>query len=219
MMMSSFNLIIVPISAGLICNKILYSKADWLKKPAPVIGIGILSFILTALSIPAVFPAGIAVLKPGVILGCSLTGIVSITKVVVAALNGPEKWMNKVLPKLSMLSILLFVTIVVAQNRDKLLVVGLMLVAASALHNILGYIVGYWGSRAAGLSERDSRTVSFEVALKNGGLGMGLALEALGSPDAALAPIVFGKWMNISGSALANYWRGKPTGEDDDMED
>lgn len=216
MMMSSFNLIIVPIGAGLICNKILYSKADWLKKPMPVIGIGIASFILTAVTIPAVFPEGIAVLKPGLILGFTLTGIVSITKVIVAALNGPENWMNKILPRVSMLSILLFVTIVVALNRDKLLVVGLMLVAASALHNLLGYIIGYWGSRAVGLSKRDSRTLSIEVALKNGGLGMGLALNALGSADAALAPIVFGKWMNISGSALANYWRGRPTGEPDE---
>ncbi|MFC1541634.1 bile acid:sodium symporter family protein [Candidatus Latescibacterota bacterium] len=214
MMMSSFNLIIVPISAGLICNKILYGKSNWLKKPAPVVGIGVLAFALTAATIPAVFPVSIAVLKPGIILGFSLTGIVSITKVIVAAIHGPDDWMNKILPQVSMLSILLFVTIVVALNRDKLIVVGLMLVAASALHNLLGYIIGYWGSRAIGLSKRDSRTLSIEVALKNGGLGMGLAIEALGSQNAALAPIVFGKWMNISGSALANYWRQKPTGDD-----
>ena len=112
-----------------------------------------------------------------------------------------------------MVAIILFVTIVVALNRDKLLVVGLLLVAASAIHNLIGFILGYWGSRAVGLSRQDSRTLSIEVALKNGGLGMGLALEALGSANAALAPIVFGKWMNISGSAIANYWRDKPTGE------
>ncbi|MFC1551475.1 bile acid:sodium symporter family protein [Candidatus Latescibacterota bacterium] len=214
MMMSSFNLIIVPISAGLICNKILYGKADWLKKPAPVAGIGVLAFALTAVTVPAAFPAQVAVLKPGLILGLSLTGIVSVAKVIVQAAHGPDDWMSKILPRVSMLSILLFVTIVVALNRDKLLVVGLMLVAASALHNLLGYIIGYWGSRAIGLSKRDSRTLSIEVALKNGGLGMGLAIEALGSQNAALAPIVFGKWMNISGSALANYWRQRPTGDE-----
>jgi BASS family bile acid:Na+ symporter len=113
----------------------------------------------------------------------------------------------------SMISILLYVTIVVALNRDQLLRVGLLLVAASAVHNLLGFVAGYWASRAAGLSRRDSRTLSIEVGLKNGGLGMGLALEALNSPGAALAPIVFGKWMNISGSALTNYWRGRPTGD------
>ncbi len=216
MMMSSFNLIIVPISAGLICNKILYGKADWLKRPAPVIGIAVLAAALTAATIPSAFPASIAVLKPGLILGFSLTAIVSFAKVIVAAANGPDDWMNRILPRVSMLSILLFVTIVVALNRDKLMVVGLMLILASALHNLFGYIFGYWVSRAIGLSVRDSRTLSIEVALKNGGLGMGLAIDALGSQDAALAPIVFGKWMNISGSALANYWRGKPTGDEDE---
>lgn len=213
MMMSSLNLIVVPIAAGLACHGILYGKAAWLSKPAPVTAIGILCFAVAAAVAPLSLPAGMAVLKPGLILGFILAGAVSIAKVAVAALGGPSGWMNLILPKLSMISILLYVTIVVALNRDQLLVVGLMLVAASAVHNLLGYIFGYWVSRAAGLSIRDSRTLSIEVGLKNGGLGMGLALEALNSPDAALAPIVFGKWMNISGSALANFWRGRPTGD------
>lgn len=213
MMMSSFNLIVVPIAAGLICHKILYGKAAPLGKPAPVAGIGVLA-LLTALAImPLEFPAPIAVLKPGLILGSILTAAVSFTKVLVASLGGPANWMNRILPKLSQISILLYVTIVVALNRDQLLEVGLILVAASAVHNLLGFVLGYWVSRATGLSKRDSRTLSIEVGLKNGGLGMGLALEALNSPNAALAPIVFGKWMNISGSALANFWRDRPTGE------
>jgi len=28
-----------------------------------------------------------------------------------------------------------------------------------------------------------------------------------------LAPAVFGPWMNISGSFLANWWRDRPVGE------
>jgi BASS family bile acid:Na+ symporter len=213
MMMSSFNLLIIPIAAGLVCHKILYGTAPWLARPAPVTGAGILAFALAAAAVPLDLPNEIAVLKPGLILGFALAGAVSLTKVIVAALHGPADWMNRILPKLSMVSILLYVTIVVALNRDELLKVGLMLVAASAVHNLIGYAAGYWASRAAGLSRRDSRTLSIEVGLKNGGLGMGLALQALHSPSAALAPIVFGKWMNISGSALANYWRAHPTGE------
>jgi bile acid:Na+ symporter, BASS family len=216
MMMSSINLIIVPISAGLLCNKILYGKMAWLKKAGPVFGIGAAGFVCAGVTVPTAFPAAIEALKPGLVLGFTLIGVVCVTKVIVAASGGPENWMNKILPKVSMISILLFVTIVVALNRDKLMVVGLMLVAASAVHNILGYTIGYWSSRAVGLSKRDSRTLSIEVGLKNGGLGMGLAIDALGSTNAALAPIVFGKWMNISGSALANYWRQRPTGEEDE---
>jgi BASS family bile acid:Na+ symporter len=213
MMFSSFNLIIVPIVAGLICNKILYGKAEWLNNDRNILIIAISALAIVLAILAADFPETFSVIKPGLILGFALTSIVSFTKVIVKFLKGPENWMNKILPTLSMFSLLLFVTIVVALNRDKLLVVGLMLVAAAALHNTLGYILGYWGSRMVGLSKQDSRTLSIEVALKNGGLGMGLALESLGNANAALAPIVFGKWMNISGSALANYWRDKPTDE------
>jgi len=217
MMLSSFNLIIVPITAGLICNKILYGKSAWLKNDRNILAIAISAGVLAILIIQVSFPISFAVLKPGLILGFALTSIVSFTKLIVKHFNGPENWMDNILPSVSMFSIILFVTIVVALNRDKLLVVGLMLVMAAAIHNTLGFILGYWGSRLVGLSKRDSRTLSIEVAMKNGGLGMGLALEALGNANAALAPIVFGKWMNISGSALANYWRDKPTGEPDDM--
>ncbi|WP_282122428.1 bile acid:sodium symporter family protein [Algibacter mikhailovii] len=210
MMLSSFNLIIVPIAAGLVCNKILYGNVPWLKKDSHVLGIVLLVVLLLLVVISAPFPEGLSILKPGLILGLVLTAVVSLTKVLVKRFNGPEDWMDRILPSLSMFSFLLFVTIVVALNRDKLLAVGLLLVAASAIHNTLGFILGYYGSRALGLSIQDSRTLSIEVALKNGGLGMGLALEALGSANAALAPIVFGKWMNISGSAIANYWRDKP---------
>ncbi len=214
MMFSSFNLIIVPISAGLICNKILYGKSLWLQKDRNIIVLGLLFISALLCSIFIRFPDAIGVLKPGFILGFALMALVSFTKVIVKWVKGTENWLDKILPAVSMVSILLFVTIVVALNRDKLLEVGLLLVAASAILNLLGFILGYWGSRAVGLSRRDSRTLSIEVALKNGGLGMGLALEALGNANAALAPIVFGKWMNISGSAIANYWRDKPTGEE-----
>ena len=214
MMLSSFNIIIVPVAAGLISHQILYSKAAWLKRDANVFGLGLLFAFTCGLSVVLEFPSMLSTLKPGLILGFGLTAMVSLVKVMVRKLSGPENWMDKILPTLSMVAILLFVTIVVALNRDKLLVVGLLLVAASAIHNFIGYVLGYWGSRMAGLSIQDSRTLSIEVALKNGGLGMGLALDALNNANAALAPIVFGKWMNISGSALANYWRGRPTGEE-----
>ncbi|CAM9947199.1 unnamed protein product, partial [Chrysoparadoxa australica] len=210
MMFSSFNLIIVPIVAGLICNKILYGKSDWLSREKNILALGMLFTLALFCCIWINFPGSIELLRSGLILGLGLMALVSFTKVIVNRLNGPDDWMNQILPAVSMISILLFVTIVVALNRDQLLTVGLMLLAASAVLNLLGFIFGYFGAKAVGLSHSDCRTLSIEVALKNGGLGMGLALEALGSANAALAPIVFGKWMNISGSTLANYWRDKP---------
>jgi BASS family bile acid:Na+ symporter len=129
-------------------------------------------------------------------------------------LRNRKKVMDKILPKLSMFAILFYVTIVVAHYRDKLLVVGFALILASIIHNFIGYIFGYGAAKMLRLKERDCRSLAFEVGLKNGGLGTGLALDALHSPDAALAPVIFGKWMNISGSTLANYWRQKKVTDD-----
>lgn len=213
MMLSSFNIIIVPIIAGLISNRILYGKTGWLRSDRNIVGLGILFLSLSIVCISTDFTNNWAVLRPGLILGFALMALICFAKVIVKWLKGGENWMDKILPSVSMVSIVLFVTIVVALNRDKLLEVGLILLAASAVLNLFGFILGYWGSRAIGLSKKDSRTLSIEVALKNGGLGMGLALDALGNANAALAPIVFGKWMSISGSAIANYWRGKPPEE------
>jgi BASS family bile acid:Na+ symporter len=40
-------------------------------------------------------------------------------------------------------------------------------------------------------------------------MASGLAMTVLNSAKAALAPAIFGPWMNISGSILANYWQRK----------
>jgi len=126
-------------------------------------------------------------------------------------LRGRGKLLDRLLPLLSMGAIILVVTVIVAHFRDELLAAGLAIIGGTIVHNFIGYGAGYGVSRLMGLDERDARTISIEVGLKNGGMGMGLAVDVLKSPDAALAPVIFGKWMNISGSALANYWRQKPT--------
>ena len=128
-------------------------------------------------------------------------------------LRGRKKWIDLILPRLSMTAILLVVTVVVAHFRDELLVVGLPILGAAIIHNLFGYILGYRVSKLIGLNEIDSRTMAIEIGLKNGSMGMGLALETLKSVDAAWAPIIFGKWMNVSGSILANYWRRRPVSD------
>ena len=124
-------------------------------------------------------------------------------------LHGKIGWLDRLLPAISMGSICFIIAIITALSRDKLLEVGLALIGAAMLHNAIGYVLGYNGARLLGLSETDARTVSFEVGLQNGGMASGLAINVLKSSDAALTSAIFGPWMNISGSALASYWRGK----------
>ena len=51
-----------------------------------------------------------------------------------------------------------------------------------------------------------------EVGMQNGGMASGLAMNVLKSAPAALAPAIFGPWMNVSGSVLATWWHRKPVG-------
>lgn len=60
------------------------------------------------------------------------------------------------------------------------------------------------------MDESSCRTVAFEVGMQNGGMATGIAIDVLKSHVAALPPNVFGTWMNISGSMLANWWKRKP---------
>jgi bile acid:Na+ symporter, BASS family len=213
MMLSILNMIIVPIIAGLIANRILYSKKPIYNKTGPLLGIAlgclaiaILLMILADLSFGVLQP-----IRPGVIIGFLLIGIVSLAKLVVSIwLKGPENWMDKTLPIVSMAGIVYIIAIITARSSEKLLTVGFLLIAAAIIHNFIGYILGYWISRVLKLNEKTCRTVAFEVGMQNGGMASGLAMSVLNSANAALGPAIFGPWMNISGSVLSTWWHRKP---------
>ena len=108
--------------------------------------------------------------------------------------------------------------IIIADSRDKLLTIGVALLTASILHNLTGYVLGYLGARLARLDESSCRTVAIEVGLQNGGMATALAVNTLKDPLAALAPAIFGPWMNISGSMLASWWGARPPTEETDAQ-
>lgn len=58
-----------------------------------------------------------------------------------------------------------------------------------------------------GMDEKSCQTIALEVGMQNGGMASGLAAEMGKIATVGLAPAVFGPWMNISGSTLANWWR------------
>ncbi|MDO5973237.1 bile acid:sodium symporter family protein [Flavivirga jejuensis] len=118
-------------------------------------------------------------------------------------------WLDIILPGISMGSIAFIIIIIVAAGRDNLLDIGLLLVIAAIIHNTAGYFLGYWGSRFLKLKEADCRTIALEVGMQNGGLASGIALELGKVSTIGLAPAIFGPWMNISGSALASWWRDR----------
>ena len=221
-MLNILNMIIVPIVAGLIANRVLYGRTPRVNRAAGLL-------LITALSVLVVLAAGflqkqtlgslipgrladsILVLKGGLIIGSALVGLIALAKLIVGVmLHGPENWMDKVLPVVSMAGICLIIAIITARSQEKLVTVGAALIAAAVLHNFVGYVLGYWCSRLARLDQTTCRTVAIEVGLQNGGMASGLAMYVLKSAPAALAPAIFGPWMNISGSMLATWWHRKP---------
>lgn len=137
--------------------------------------------------------------------------LVRSARAVPALAHMPDAIMRS-LPAVSMIAICLIIAIITALSRDALLAGSFVLaiIAAAAVHNGGGYLLGYWGARAAGLTEVDSRTVALEVGLQNAGMASGLAISVLKSPMAALPPAVFGPWMNMTGAVLASWWASHP---------
>jgi BASS family bile acid:Na+ symporter len=133
-------------------------------------------------------------------------------------LHGRTDWLDKLMPKVSMVGIALILMIMTAGGRDNLLEIGLALMVVALLHNMTGYLLGYWSCRALRLDEKSCRTIAFEVGLQNAGLATGLAQTMGKMATVGLVPTVFGSLMNITGATLATWWRDRPTGEDGAVE-
>ncbi|MFC1651350.1 bile acid:sodium symporter family protein [Candidatus Latescibacterota bacterium] len=123
--------------------------------------------------------------------------------------HGRAKWLDRTMPIVSMAGITYIITITIATGRDELLVIGVLLVFVEVLHNSLGYVLGYWGARLFGMDEKSCRTIAVSVGLQNGGMASGIAMEMGKLKTMGLATVVFGPWMNVSGSVIANWWSRK----------
>jgi BASS family bile acid:Na+ symporter len=206
MMISIVNMILIPIFAGIVANKILYGKLEWVKKDLNMIILAVCTFIAGLIIIFIPFPAVVSSLQTGLILVAWAIAIVSVTIIAIRRNNGPEDWMDIVLPKLSLGAIMMYIVIVAAHNKATLLTIGPALFLATIAHNIIGFALGFGTAKALRLSDADVRALTIEVGLKNSGLAVGLAYDVLKSQAAALAPLIFGTWMNISASSLASFW-------------
>jgi BASS family bile acid:Na+ symporter len=210
MMLSIINIVILPIVAGLIFHAIGYGSTStrsiiWqgIVYILIIIGKNLLNFHANDLAF-------------SVLVNNTLKDLVWFSALPVAAAflfrdyaRGRKDWLDKVMSLVSMLGIGIIITIITAAGRDSLMTIGLLLILACLVHNTAGYFLGYWGCRLLRMDEKDCRTIALEVGMQNGGLASGIALEMGKVTTIGLAPAVFGPMMNITGSSLATWWRGK----------
>ena len=218
MMLDIINMMILPIIAGFIFNlfsKGITSQRDRYIQMAVYLLIIIIKNLIFLYSYTA--PEGVTHTVTHVVLMSFIHDLIwfFLLPMIVATImklifHDFEKWMDKVLSFLSMAGIAVIIAIITAAGRDSLLEVGLLLILATLIHNLAGYSLGYGAAKLFRMSEKDCRTVAFEVGMQNGGLASGLALQMGKIATVGLAPAIFGPLMNITGSSLATYWRGKP---------
>ncbi|WP_419880939.1 bile acid:sodium symporter family protein [Peribacillus sp. B-H-3] len=109
---------------------------------------------------------------------------------------------QKAMPLVSVISIVLIVSAVVAGSQEQIAKTGWLIFAVVVLHNTLGFVLGFFFSRLCGMDLAKQKAVAMEVGMQNSGLGVAIA-SANFSPLAAVPSAIFSVWHNISGSVLA----------------
>jgi BASS family bile acid:Na+ symporter len=214
LMMEVIKIVIVPVAAALLHDVLRRAPVGTRRVIVTIAVAGAVYFVFLAFGgwnvierVLGTFPAPLQGLADAVV---TVTTYLLVAVVAGTVYNGLwRRWpsLDRAMPVFSMFGIVYFTLVTTAVGRASLLTVGPLLFVAAAMHNTIGYLLGYFLSRAGGLDVRSARTVAFEVGLHNGGMATGLAaaMERLGT--VGLPAAIFSPWMNISGSVLANYWR------------
>jgi BASS family bile acid:Na+ symporter len=108
-----------------------------------------------------------------------------------------------VLPLVSVVSIVIIVTAVVAASQAKIAESGLLIMAVM-LHNSFGYLLGYFTGRLFKLPLAQRKSLALEVGMQNSGLPR--------QPSTHFrrwrrCRALFSVWHNISGALLSTYFR------------
>lgn len=177
-----------------------------------------LSVTLTACSTllaPVLTPALMELLAGTLVPVPAISLLVEIFKVVVLPvvagllvrhlLGARVQMLLRVLPLATMACIGFIVAVIVGLNAGALRGLALPVFFSVALHNGMGFALGYGMARAFRADRVRARTISIEVGMQNSGLAVALATKFF-SPAAALPGAFFSVWHNLAGTTLANYW-------------
>lgn len=120
---------------------------------------------------------------------------------------------QKIKTPMSVISVLIlvaFIAVALGNNSEYLLGTLKLTLWIVIIHNSLGYISGYWYSRAWGEPPYNARAISLETGIQNAGLGLVLIFNFF--PEQGAMMIIaawWGIWDIFSSLLLAFYWRRK----------
>src|SRR5262249_13705938 len=96
MMIDVFSMVIVPVVAGLVAHKILYSSDRWAESATHLAFFAVLGFTLAvgAALVPVRYLGPLVPLSRGAVIGFALIGLTTLTKLVISVyLRGPRDWL------------------------------------------------------------------------------------------------------------------------------
>ena len=117
---------------------------------------------------------------------------------------------EKLLKPLSMLVFIALIFIAFSQNLDVFVNHIHHVIYLVVFHNIFAFIIGFYTAKTFGLNAQDTKTISMETGIQNGGLGLLLIFGFFdGLGGMALLAAFWGIWDVFSGMALAAFWGRK----------
>ncbi|MCO7184718.1 bile acid:sodium symporter family protein [Tenacibaculum sp. XPcli2-G] len=117
------------------------------------------------------------------------------------------KKINKLLRPFSIFFFLLLIVIALYDNADVFKDYIHLVLFLVIFHNIYAFIIGYVTAKSFKLNKKDSKTISMETGIQNGGLGLLLIFSFFdGLGGMALLAAFWGVWDIFSGIMLATYW-------------
>ena len=111
-----------------------------------------------------------------------------------------------VFPAISVTFIIFICSLVIAINKDSLIMITGVVLAAVGVLNVYGMSAGYGVGAVFGMEIKRRRTLSIEIGMQNAGLGVVLALEYFGD-RAAMPAAVFVFVCIITASLMAVVWQ------------
>lgn len=117
---------------------------------------------------------------------------------------------QEVLPLVSVISIVMIISGIVASNKEKLITSGVLVLGVVILHNLSGMLLGLGIARGMKLEYPKATAIAIEVGMQNSGLAVSLATANFAAnPLATLPGAIFSVWHNIAGSIFAGIRRRK----------
>ena len=115
---------------------------------------------------------------------------------------------SDILPLISVVSIVMILSGIVANNAEKIVSCGVLVLGVVMLHNLFGMGIGLLAAKLLKVEYSRTTAIAIEVGMQNSGLAVSLATANFAAnPLATLPGAIFSVWHNISGSIFAGIRR------------